>query len=76
MTKRGSRTYLVLRSIADETLSVSETDVTGRSPVAHVVCDDLDPVVLPYPHTGVLQHGHKTVRSIQFHFSHTVPCKN
>ena len=38
---------LVLRSIADETLSLRERDIGGGDPVTLIVCNDLDTIVLP-----------------------------
>ena len=38
---------LVLRSIADEALSLRERDIGGGDPVTLIVCDDLDAIVLP-----------------------------
>jgi hypothetical protein len=44
---------LILRSITDETPAFGERDVRGRHAVSLVVCDDLDPIVLPHADTGV-----------------------
>lgn len=38
---------LVLRGIANETLALRERDIGGSRPVALVICDDLDTIVLP-----------------------------
>ena len=44
---------LVLCGISNETLWVGERDIRRSSSVTLVVCDDLDPVVLPNPHARV-----------------------
>jgi len=43
----GVHRYLIFRSIADETLGVRERDIRGGSPVALVIGDDFDTIVLP-----------------------------
>ena len=54
------KVYLVLGSITDEALGVCEGHIAGRRPVALVVRNDLDPVVLPDTHTAAreLQSQH------------------
>ena len=45
------RPYLILGSVANEPLTVCETDVGRGSTITHVVGDNFDAVVLPYSHT-------------------------
>ena len=46
------RMYLILCSIANEALGVSEGHIAGRGAVALVVWNDLHPVILPYTHAA------------------------
>jgi len=49
--------YLVLCSLADEPLAVSEGDVGGRRTVALLVRDNLHAVMLPHADTTAAQRG-------------------
>lgn len=51
---KGASTYLILCSIPNEPLCVSEADITGSGPVSHVICNDLYSVILPDSHTAIL----------------------
>mmetsp|Transcript_73560 Transcript_73560/g.175421 ORF Transcript_73560/g.175421 Transcript_73560/m.175421 type:complete len:119 (+) Transcript_73560:241-597(+) len=49
----GVACNLVLGGVADQTLGVREGHVGRGGPVALIVCDDLDAVVLPHADTAV-----------------------
>ncbi|PNX99055.1 hypothetical protein L195_g022316, partial [Trifolium pratense] len=44
---------LILCGVADEAVGISESDVRGGGPVALIIGDDMDSVVLPYSDAGV-----------------------
>jgi hypothetical protein len=44
--------HLILRSVADETLSIGETHIRGSCSVTLVICNDLDAIILPHSHTS------------------------
>ena len=49
--------HLILGSIPDQSLCVGETHIAGCGSVAHVICNDLDSVILPDTHTAILQQA-------------------
>lgn len=56
------RMYLILRSIANEALGVSEGHIAGRGAVALVIRNDLHPIILPHPHAAA--YGRELISQI------------
>ncbi|WJZ88861.1 hypothetical protein VitviT2T_008124 [Vitis vinifera] len=64
---------LVLGSITDQTLRVSESNIGRRSPVALIISYDLNTVMLPHPHARVSRSEINSDRRTITFSGHTSP---